>query len=77
MQSLRLRNVFALMCAAAGIELTHVPYRGEAPAIPDPIAGRIDLTFLKTAKPLVDSGEVIGLASPGMNSGSTSQASSR
>jgi tripartite-type tricarboxylate transporter receptor subunit TctC len=61
MQSLRLRNVFALMRAAAGLELTHVPYRGKAPAIPDPIAGRIDLMFLKTAKPLVDSGQVIGL----------------
>jgi tripartite-type tricarboxylate transporter receptor subunit TctC len=48
--------------AAAGIELTHVPYRGEAPAIPDLVAGRIDLMFLSTAKPLIDNGQVVGLA---------------
>lgn len=48
--------------AAAGIDLTHVPYRGEAPAIPDLVAGRIDLMFLVTAKPLIDSGQVVGLA---------------
>jgi tripartite-type tricarboxylate transporter receptor subunit TctC len=48
--------------SAAGIELTHVPYRGEAPAIPDLVAGRIDLMFLVTAKPLIDNGQVVGLA---------------
>jgi tripartite-type tricarboxylate transporter receptor subunit TctC len=32
----------ALFMNAAGIELTHVPYRGAAPAITDLIAGRID-----------------------------------
>jgi tripartite-type tricarboxylate transporter receptor subunit TctC len=48
--------------AAAGIELTHVPYRGEAPAIPDLIAGRIDLMFLTTAKPLIENGQVVGIA---------------
>lgn len=47
--------------SAAGIELTHVPYRGEAPAIIDLTAGRIDLMFLTTAKPLIDGGQVIGL----------------
>jgi tripartite-type tricarboxylate transporter receptor subunit TctC len=50
-----------MLKSAAGIELTHVPYRGEAPAIPDLIAGRIDLMFLTTAKPLIDDGRVIGL----------------
>jgi len=48
--------------AAAGIDLTHVPYRGEAPAIPDLVAGRIDLMFLTTAKPLIDDGRVVGIA---------------
>jgi tripartite-type tricarboxylate transporter receptor subunit TctC len=48
--------------AAAGIELTHVPYRGEAPAIPDLVSGRIDLMFLTTAKPLIDNGQVVGIA---------------
>lgn len=50
-----------MLKSAAGIELTHVPYRGEAPAIPDLVAGRIDMMFLTTAKPLVDDGRVIGL----------------
>jgi tripartite-type tricarboxylate transporter receptor subunit TctC len=27
----------------AGIEMTHVPYRGDAPALTDTIAGRVDL----------------------------------
>src|SRR5262249_61004582 len=28
-----------------GIEMTHVPYRGSAPALQDVIAARLDLTF--------------------------------
>ena len=50
-----------MLKSAAGIDLTHIPYRGEAPAIPDLVAGRIDLMFLTTAKPLIDDGRVIGL----------------
>jgi tripartite-type tricarboxylate transporter receptor subunit TctC len=50
-----------MLKAAAGIELTHVPYRGEAPSIPDLVAGRLDLMFLTTAKPLIDEGRVVGL----------------
>jgi tripartite-type tricarboxylate transporter receptor subunit TctC len=46
----------------AGIDLTHIPYRGEAPAIPDLVAGRIDVMFLVTAKPLIDNGQLTGLA---------------
>lgn len=50
-----------MLKSAADIDLLHVPYRGEAPAIPDLVAGRIDLMFLVTAKPLIDDGRVIGL----------------
>jgi tripartite-type tricarboxylate transporter receptor subunit TctC len=54
-----------MLKSAAGIELTHVPYRGEAPSIPDLIAGRIDLMFLTTAKPLIEQGKVVGLGHTG------------
>src|SRR5437588_8832797 len=54
-----------MLKSAAGIELSHVPYRGEAPAIPDLVAGRIDLMFLTTAKPLIDDGRVVGLGHTG------------
>lgn len=54
-----------MLKSAAAIELTHVPYRGEAPSIPDLIAGRIDLMFLTTAKPLVDENRVVGLGHTG------------
>jgi tripartite-type tricarboxylate transporter receptor subunit TctC len=54
--------VAEIMKSAAGIEMTHVPYRGEAPSIPDLVAGRIDVMFLTTAKPLIDEKKVVGLA---------------
>jgi tripartite-type tricarboxylate transporter receptor subunit TctC len=54
-----------MLKSAAGIELTHIPYRGEAPAIPDLIAGRIDLMFLTTAKPHIDGGQLVGLGHTG------------
>ena len=57
--------VAEMLKSAAGVELTHVPYRGEAPAIPDLVAGRIDLMFLTTAKALVDDGRVVGLGHTG------------
>ncbi len=48
---------------AAGIEATHVPYRGGAEVIADIIAGRIDFYFcpLATALPLIQSGQVRAL----------------
>ncbi|MEX2034801.1 MAG: tripartite tricarboxylate transporter substrate binding protein [Xanthobacteraceae bacterium] len=48
--------------AAASVDITHIPYRGEAPAIPDLVAGRIDVMFLVTAKPLIDGGQAVGIA---------------
>jgi tripartite-type tricarboxylate transporter receptor subunit TctC len=38
----------ALLNAAAGVEVTHVPYRGGAPAMQDLIAGRIDYLCVDT-----------------------------
>jgi tripartite-type tricarboxylate transporter receptor subunit TctC len=48
---------------AAGIEATHVPYRGGAEVIADIIGGRIDFYFcpLATALPLIHGGQVRAL----------------
>ena len=48
---------------AAGIEATHVPYRGGAEVIADILGGRIDLYFcpLATALPLIKEGQVKAL----------------
>ena len=48
---------------AAGIEATHVPYRGGAEVIADIIGGRVDFYFcpLATALPLIKSGQVRAL----------------
>lgn len=35
----------ALFCAQAGIDMTHVPYRGSGPSVTDLIAGRLDAMF--------------------------------
>src|SRR3954447_12181442 len=35
----------ALFCALAGVEMTHVPYRGSGPAIADLLSGRLDAMF--------------------------------
>ncbi len=50
----------------AGIEMTHVPYRGAGPAYNDLIPGRIDLQFASgVAIELIRSGQVRGLAISG------------
>ena len=48
----------------AGIEMTHVPYRGGGPAVNDLIPGRVDVMFntIGTALPLVRGGQLRGLA---------------
>jgi tripartite-type tricarboxylate transporter receptor subunit TctC len=48
---------------AAGIEATHVPYRGGAEAIADILGGRVDFYFcpLATALPLIHAGQVRAL----------------
>ncbi len=56
-----------LMARSTGLSMTHVPYRGVAPALTDVLRGDVDLIFaqLSTAKPLIDSGQLraLGLAS--------------
>ncbi|HXW24457.1 MAG TPA: tripartite tricarboxylate transporter substrate binding protein [Xanthobacteraceae bacterium] len=52
-----------LLKQIAGIEMTHVPYRGDAPAMTDTIAGRVDLQIGGPAMiEQVRSGQIRGLA---------------
>jgi tripartite-type tricarboxylate transporter receptor subunit TctC len=53
-----------MMNAFLGLKMTHVPYKGVAPALQDVMAGHIDFMFasILTAKPLVDGGQLRGLA---------------
>jgi tripartite-type tricarboxylate transporter receptor subunit TctC len=57
----------AMFQAAVGVEMTHVPYRGSAPAMTDLVAGTVPMMFdgLGTALPQVRGGAVraLGVAS--------------
>jgi tripartite-type tricarboxylate transporter receptor subunit TctC len=48
----------------AGIEMTHIPYRGAGPAYNDLIPGRVDVMFAtaSSALPLMQAGKLRGLA---------------
>jgi tripartite-type tricarboxylate transporter receptor subunit TctC len=54
----------ALFNAAIGVHVTHVPYRGGAPALQDLIGGRIDYLCLTdlSALPQIESGTIKGIA---------------
>jgi tripartite-type tricarboxylate transporter receptor subunit TctC len=56
-----------LLARSAGIELTHVPYRGLAPALTDVLNGQITMTFaqLSSARQFIDNGQLraLGIAS--------------
>ena len=56
-----------LLKSMAGIDLTHVPYRGTAAAVTDVMGGQIAVAFATalTAKPLVDAGRLRALAVSG------------
>ena len=51
-----------MFAAAAGLDMIHVPYRGEALVAPELAAGRIHLMFMAGAKPFIDGGLVVGIA---------------
>jgi tripartite-type tricarboxylate transporter receptor subunit TctC len=57
----------ALFSKRAGIELTHIPYKGAGPATTDALGGRLSLLSaqLPNAKPQVDAGKLIALATTG------------
>ena len=54
----------ALLNATIGANVTHIPYRGGAPAMQDLVAGRIDYLCIDTpiAIPLIESGQIKALA---------------
>ena len=54
----------AMLNAAVGTNITHVPYRGGGPAMNDLIAGRIDYqcALVNIAKPQIDAGMAKGIA---------------
>ena len=56
-----------LLSLAADIKMTHVPYRGQTPAITDVLGGQIPLAFTTTAgvTDLVETGKLILLATFG------------
>lgn len=52
--------------AATGIQMTHIPYKGSAAAMPDRLSGTLDLYMSGVdAAPLVDSGKLIAIATTG------------
>jgi tripartite-type tricarboxylate transporter receptor subunit TctC len=54
----------ALLCSAAGIEATHIPYRGAAPAATDLLAGRFDFMIadVPVLRPHIEGGALRPLA---------------
>ena len=58
-----------LLQMMTGIKLVHVPYRGNAPALTDLIAGQVQLVFPSSASSMehVRTGQVRGLAVTGSN----------
>ena len=47
-----------LLKTLAGINMTHIPYTGSAPAVRDTIAGHVDLTFTGGGMTYADAGQV-------------------
>jgi tripartite-type tricarboxylate transporter receptor subunit TctC len=56
-----------LLCAMAGLEMVHVPYTGDAPAIADTVAGRVAMYIGSVAPgvPMVKAGRLRAIAVTG------------
>ncbi len=53
-----------LFAVQAGIQMTHIPYRGSAPSLTDLMGGQVQITFdtITAVLPLIQSGKVTPLA---------------
>jgi tripartite-type tricarboxylate transporter receptor subunit TctC len=51
-----------LFSAATGIDMVHVPFRGESAAAPEIASGRVSMAFMAGAKPFIDGNLVVPLA---------------
>lgn len=54
--------VAEMFAAMTGLDILHVPFRGEAAVAAEIAAGRIHMMFMAGAKPFLDGGLVVGLA---------------
>jgi tripartite-type tricarboxylate transporter receptor subunit TctC len=54
-----------MLKSSAGIQMTHIPYKGTGPALTDLLAGQIQLMFNDTAAPHIKSGKLRALAVTG------------
>ncbi|CAN7775522.1 tripartite tricarboxylate transporter substrate binding protein [Variovorax sp. LjRoot84] len=56
-----------LFKAATGTSMTHIPYKGNAPALTDLVAGQVSLSFatLQPALPFIKAGKLVPLATLG------------
>jgi len=55
-----------LLGSMAGMRVMHVPYKGNAPAAADVVAGVADCIHMSEAKPFVDSGKLKAIATTGL-----------
>src|SRR5262249_11326416 len=56
-----------LLKSMAGINLTHIPFKGTSPAVTEALSGRVPIVLSNTltAKPLIESGQLIALGVTG------------
>jgi tripartite-type tricarboxylate transporter receptor subunit TctC len=54
-----------LLSSMGGIQVTHIPYKGNAPATQDVMAGLADCIHIGEAKPYLDAGKVKAIATTG------------
>lgn len=56
--------VMEMFRQAAGVEMTHIPYKGAAPALTDLMGGQVDVMFetVAAAEPLIKQGRLRGIA---------------